>query len=191
MRPVTPRPRASTFAGSYKGRWTPEEHERLAGMVASQGRVWTAIGQELGRIPQACADRWRTHGHKGEGHVPHNIGSWKPEEVEALRKAVHEVHGDEPPRKFMKWQQISQIVKCRSWDQCRTCVSAHPQSPRLHWIARCAVKASRMLASGGGKPSHASFAPTRLTRGGIQQILRAQAAQDDGGAEELDQRNGH
>ncbi|KAL4437042.1 hypothetical protein ABPG75_004181 [Micractinium tetrahymenae] len=72
--------------GNYQGKWTPEEDAQLLALVSERGRKWTEIGGAVGRMPEACRDRWlmiRLGGTKKEGR-------WSDEETERLRQAVQD-----------------------------------------------------------------------------------------------------
>lgn len=42
-----------------QGVFTEDEDRRLLDLVDQHGRKWKLIGQELGRLPEQCRDRWR------------------------------------------------------------------------------------------------------------------------------------
>ncbi len=44
---------------AVQGRFSADEDIRLAQLVAERGNKWTEIGAALGRMPNACRDRWR------------------------------------------------------------------------------------------------------------------------------------
>lgn len=88
--------------GNYKGAWTSEEISRLRELVSQRGNRWAEIGGALGRLPEACRDRWKELGGSGSGSnaaaaapapapapaSPFNSKRWAPDEVERLERAV-------------------------------------------------------------------------------------------------------
>jgi Myb-like DNA-binding domain len=45
-----------------QGPWKPEEDEQLRALVEGKGNKWLEIGEVMGRMGEACRDRWRTIG---------------------------------------------------------------------------------------------------------------------------------
>ena len=45
-----------------QGPWKPEEDEQLRQLVEAKGNKWLDIGEVMGRMGEACRDRWRTIG---------------------------------------------------------------------------------------------------------------------------------
>lgn len=43
-----------------QGPWKAEEDELLRQLVESKGNKWLEIGEAMGRMGEACRDRWRT-----------------------------------------------------------------------------------------------------------------------------------
>lgn len=41
-----------------QGKWSTEEDEQLLRLVGERGRKWKEIGGAIGRMPEACRDRW-------------------------------------------------------------------------------------------------------------------------------------
>ena len=41
-----------------QGKWTPEEDAQLLQLVSERGKKWKEIGGAVGRMPEACRDRW-------------------------------------------------------------------------------------------------------------------------------------
>ncbi|PSC75744.1 DNA-binding REB1 [Micractinium conductrix] len=72
--------------GNYQGKWTAEEDERLLALVEERGRKWTEIGGAVGRMAEACRDRWLVI-RLGESRKK---GRWDEAETEKLKKAVEE-----------------------------------------------------------------------------------------------------
>ncbi|PRW58651.1 myb family transcription factor family [Chlorella sorokiniana] len=72
--------------GNYQGKWSSGEDSRLLELVEEKGRRWKEIGGALGRMPEACRDRWLAI-RLGDQQ---RKGPWDEEEVERLRKAVEE-----------------------------------------------------------------------------------------------------
>lgn len=48
-----------TFLHPTQGRWSEEEDKLLRELVQAHGHSWERIGVELGRMGQACQDRWK------------------------------------------------------------------------------------------------------------------------------------
>lgn len=99
--------------GNYKGVWTPDEVSRMRELVAEKGNRWVEIGGALGRLPEACRDKWKELGGTGSGgsggggggggassspsalalpgssSAPaFNSKRWAPDEVDRLERAV-------------------------------------------------------------------------------------------------------
>ena len=101
--------------GNYRGAWTGAEVSRLRELVAARGNRWVEIGGALGRLPEACRDKWKELGSGsggggagggggGGGGTPSsssgpapapapaapafNSKRWAPDEVERLERAV-------------------------------------------------------------------------------------------------------
>lgn len=45
-------------ASFFQGKWSSGEDTRLMELVEEKGRRWKEIGGALGRMPEACRDRW-------------------------------------------------------------------------------------------------------------------------------------
>ena len=74
--------RLHALHGDKNKKWSAEESEALRRLVAARGKNWVAIGAEMGRLPDACRDRWR------KIDKPYATGAWSEAEVDALRAAV-------------------------------------------------------------------------------------------------------
>jgi len=44
---------------NYKGTWTEDEELQLRHLVQQYHNGWRKIGNELGRLPTSCRDKWR------------------------------------------------------------------------------------------------------------------------------------
>ena len=58
LRPYEPTHPRRLPLSSLQGKWTAEEDERLLALVEERGRKWTEIGGAVGRMAEACRDRW-------------------------------------------------------------------------------------------------------------------------------------
>jgi len=65
------------------GPWTPPEDERMA-QLRALGYSWSAVGQSLGRDPQACANRMY---RLKKGVTGTTAAWWSLEDDEAIRNA--------------------------------------------------------------------------------------------------------
>jgi transposase-like protein len=124
---------------AHRGRWTPEEDDRLLDMVQERGNKWSEIAPVLGRTPDACRDRWKEVKLGAEKAK----GPWTVEEEQRLKEAVEdylqtrkEIEERETgsigsgstrsPASFSRrhvrddvdWDVISRRVKTRSGLQC-------------------------------------------------------------------------
>ncbi|KAL1919098.1 uncharacterized protein VTP21DRAFT_2479 [Calcarisporiella thermophila] len=88
-----------------KGRWEPEEDEKLQEAVEKHKDDWLAIADMVGRSPNQCRHRWRDN-----FDVDLKIGKWTPEEDAKLHGA-YERYGS-------SWQKIAKHVG-RGEKQCR------------------------------------------------------------------------
>ena len=70
--------------GNYRGAWSADDTARLLALVAARGTVWTSVGAALGRLPEACRDRWR-EARLGDAKA---AGRWSDAEAAALDAAV-------------------------------------------------------------------------------------------------------
>lgn len=75
-----------THPGNHKGAWTPEEDSKLLEFHGQHGSKWSKIGNMIGRLPEACRDRFRAIGMA----PTKNVGHWNKEEEEALSSVIME-----------------------------------------------------------------------------------------------------
>ncbi|KAH3900612.1 Nsi1p SCDLUD_003604 [Saccharomycodes ludwigii] len=68
-----------------RGKWTPEEDTKLKNLCLIKEGQWSYIGQQLGRMPEDCRDRWRNYLKCGEHK---NANKWTKTEEEKLVKVV-------------------------------------------------------------------------------------------------------
>lgn len=55
----TPCSLSATLSADFpQGKWSSGEDTRLMELVEEKGRRWKEIGGALGRMPEACRDRW-------------------------------------------------------------------------------------------------------------------------------------
>lgn len=73
--------------GNYRGKWTQEEDQKLMRMSAEAPGDWKSMGAALGRMPQACKDRFK---EIKLGNAKHS-GMWQQHEVEKLEASVKEI----------------------------------------------------------------------------------------------------
>ena len=66
------------------GPWSKEDDARLRELHSLHGTKWKRVGEELGRLPLSCRDRWR------QIDTPPGTrkGKWSEEEADALTAAV-------------------------------------------------------------------------------------------------------
>ncbi|KAK9840762.1 hypothetical protein WJX81_003109 [Elliptochloris bilobata] len=69
---------------NYQGRWSEEDTTRLLALVAERGQRWQSIGTALGRMPEACRDRYR----ETRLGAARRSGRWTPEEEALLADIV-------------------------------------------------------------------------------------------------------
>jgi Myb-like DNA-binding protein REB1 len=107
-----------------RGKWTPEEDERLARLAAEKDGQWKLIGEELGRMPEDCRDRWRNYVKCGKNRA---LNKWSTEEEEKLKAVISEMMEDQVQRPIepnqqpvINWTTVSeQMGGVRSRIQCR------------------------------------------------------------------------
>lgn len=99
-----------------RGKWAPEEDEELRRLVETKGAQWKQIGQELGRMPEDCRDRWRNYVKCGTKRAQNK---WTLQEEEKLREVVNELVAADPNGE-VNWTVVSEKMDgVRSRIQCR------------------------------------------------------------------------
>ncbi|EME31094.1 Myb-like DNA-binding protein REB1 [Galdieria sulphuraria] len=103
---------------NYKSLWSNEEVEELARLIRKHGTKWVLIGEELGRLPGACRDKWRDV-LRTSGFRPQAIrkGRFTNEEEALLLSLVmqsREAHNGE-----IDWTEVASKMGTRSYRQCR------------------------------------------------------------------------
>ncbi|KAG7692768.1 hypothetical protein KL933_004274 [Ogataea haglerorum] len=109
---------------NVRGKWSPEDDERLAQLAAKMEGQWKEIGKEMNRMPEDCRDRWRNYVKCGNNRLRHK---WSLEEEDKLRTVIHgmlreqtansESMGVEP---VINWTLVSERMGgTRSRIQCR------------------------------------------------------------------------
>ncbi|KAG7887116.1 hypothetical protein KL936_004637 [Ogataea polymorpha] len=109
---------------NIRGKWSPEDDERLAQLAAKMEGQWKEIGKEMNRMPEDCRDRWRNYVKCGSNRLRHK---WSLEEEDKLRSVIHgmlreqtansESMGVEP---VINWTLVSERMGgTRSRIQCR------------------------------------------------------------------------
>ena len=117
------------------GVWSAHDVSALASCVERYGRRWRRIGNELGRRPRACRDKWRLIGGEFAS------GRWTKEEDEKLLAIIRRTraHTDADtadtdtgadaadasagavtlPKSDIMWTTVSALMETRSHSQCR------------------------------------------------------------------------
>lgn len=103
---------------NYKSVWSNEEVEELARLIQKYGTKWVQIGEELGRLPGACRDKWRDV-LRTSGFRPQAVrrGRFTNEEEALLLTLVmqsREAHNGE-----IDWTEVASKMGTRSYRQCR------------------------------------------------------------------------
>lgn len=99
-----------------RGKWTPEEDERLGAMYEAKGPQWKLIGAEMGRMPEDCRDRWRNYVKCGNNRVQNK---WNVVEENRLREVVTQIMSENPEAE-VNWTTVSEHMGgTRSRIQCR------------------------------------------------------------------------
>ncbi|KAJ8907765.1 hypothetical protein NDN08_007870 [Rhodosorus marinus] len=101
-----------------KGEWSEREVDQLRDLVQKRGHKWTQIGEELGRLPGACKDKWRDDVQFGGNR---KTGRTSSEEHEKLTELIVKAVGDNPTTSSienMPWTAISREMGTRSYSQC-------------------------------------------------------------------------
>jgi len=75
---------ASARPPRAQGAWSAEAGARLLALVAERGPRWQEIGAALGRMPEACRDRWR----ETRLGPARKSGAWAPDEEARLAELV-------------------------------------------------------------------------------------------------------
>lgn len=102
---------------NYRGKYTEEEVKRLKNLYAKYGKVWTVIGQEMGRSSDSVKDRCRLFLENERV-----IGKWTEEEEERLAAAVYAQTGEKPGTSItgnISWGSVADLVEKRTEKQCR------------------------------------------------------------------------
>jgi hypothetical protein len=103
---------------NYRSAWSNEDIEQLARLIQKYGTKWVQIGEELGRLPGACRDKWRDV-LRTSGFRPQAIrkGRFTSEEEALLLTLVmqsREAHNGE-----VDWTEVACKMGTRSYRQCR------------------------------------------------------------------------
>jgi hypothetical protein len=102
---------------NYLGNWTPEEEQQLHELVKVRGHDWRFIGDQLGRLPGACKDKWR----QIEKQDQWKEGTWTKEEESKLLQIIEEIYGGIPPRGTqISWTTVAKRLGTRNYTQCQT-----------------------------------------------------------------------
>lgn len=116
-----------------RAKWSPEEDEELAGLVAEKGNKWKDIGIAMGRMGEDCRDRYRNYVKCGKDR---GTDRWSKEEEELLVATVtlhkedarqtYIAEGKPLPmpenedQELINWTTVSDMMKNRrSRIQCR------------------------------------------------------------------------
>ncbi|KAL1917083.1 uncharacterized protein VTP21DRAFT_5281 [Calcarisporiella thermophila] len=106
---------------NYKGPWTAAEDLQLKELVAQHGQNWKVIGEHLGRMGEACKDRWRNYLKDGDKK---KSGRWTAAEEEQLRNIIEELMATSEEGRLtdsdIMWNLVSERMgHTRSREQCR------------------------------------------------------------------------
>lgn len=105
-----------------RAKWTKEDDELLRKLASTKEGNWKEIGDNMGRMPEDCRDRWRNYVKCGENRV---LNKWSEEEERKLRDIVTDMvaHiGDDNKLKAptINWTIVSERMNgVRSRIQCR------------------------------------------------------------------------
>jgi Myb-like DNA-binding domain len=121
---------AAAAAGARCGKWTPEEDERLKGIVDKNGaRNWKVVAEELGnaRTDVQCLHRWNKVLRPGL-----HKGPWTELEDRIVRESVEENGIGK-----VKWSVVASSLPGRIGKQCRERWFNHldPSIKRSAWTA--------------------------------------------------------
>ncbi|KAL8618169.1 hypothetical protein ACOMHN_059176 [Nucella lapillus] len=102
---------------NHRGKYSPEEINKLRELRAKHGSDWAAIGNELGRSASSVKDKCRLMKDNC------NAGKWYPEEERRLAQAIYDLTGLKPSDSItqgLSWSAVAEEVGTRSEKQCRT-----------------------------------------------------------------------
>ncbi|KAF2152707.1 hypothetical protein K461DRAFT_278939 [Myriangium duriaei CBS 260.36] len=72
------------YSGAIRGGWNEDQELELRELHEKKPGAWTWIGQQLGRLPEDCRDRWRDF----SGLDDRKAGPWTDEEEKEFEEAV-------------------------------------------------------------------------------------------------------
>lgn len=99
-----------------RGKWTPEDDEKLRKLAATKEGNWKEIGAYLGRMPEDCRDRWRNYIKCGNNRLE---SKWSPEEEMKLKTIVSDMVSS-LRMNTINWTLVSECMDgTRSRIQCR------------------------------------------------------------------------
>lgn len=104
-------------AQNYRGKYTPEEVEKLKVLYKKYGHDWTQIGNEMGRSSDSVKDRCRL-----VMNGTYKPGKWSEDEEIKLAQAVYTNTGVEEGTSVTSaicWISVAKEVGTRNQKQCR------------------------------------------------------------------------
>lgn len=111
--------RRSYHIFDVRGKWTPEEDVTLGRLAQEKDGQWKLIGQEMGRMPEDCRDRWRNYVKCGNNRAQNK---WQDSEEEKLKNVITEILNEQlnSPAPIINWTLVSEKMGgTRSRIQCR------------------------------------------------------------------------
>jgi len=111
--------RRSYHIFDVRGKWTSEEDLILGRLAQEKDGQWKLIGQEMGRMPEDCRDRWRNYVKCGNNRAQNK---WSDEEELKLKQVIGEILTQQTsnPTPIINWTLVSEKMGgTRSRIQCR------------------------------------------------------------------------
>ncbi|CCH41364.1 hypothetical protein BN7_903 [Wickerhamomyces ciferrii] len=111
--------RRSYHIFEVRGKWTPEEDKVLGRLAQERDGQWKLIGQEMGRMPEDCRDRWRNYVKCGNNRAQNK---WSESEENKLKTVISEIFTEQndSPAPIINWTLVSEKMGgTRSRIQCR------------------------------------------------------------------------
>lgn len=111
--------RRSFHIFDVRGKWTPEEDATLGRLAQEKDGQWKLIGQEMGRMPEDCRDRWRNYVKCGNNRAQNK---WSDEEENKLKTVISAILNEQADLQtpVINWTLVSEKMGgTRSRIQCR------------------------------------------------------------------------